>query len=266
MSFKPYLGALDIPNEFRERDRQIAILIPSARSPDSCIRHFALSDPSLFKVLIQLEPPVIRDFTDSIIQHHQKFDLIIAWHEPILENCSNAVKYTYGTHWVNLNTFKPNKKNEISFITSSKRFCEAHELRQRIFQALLSTASINEFSIRNIKTPPRIENKNEVFENAKFSIVVENESIRNWMTEKLMDCFVTRTVPIYCGCPNVGEYFCEKGVLTFSTLPELGEILNKLRPERYDEMVDSIEKNYETALQYGNFHERMDKEIDLYLS
>jgi hypothetical protein len=30
--------------------------------------------------------------------------------------------------------------------------------------------------------------------------------MENWVTEKIVDCVITGTVPIYWGAPNIGEY------------------------------------------------------------
>ena len=41
----------------------------------------------------------------------------------------------------------------------------------------------------------------------KYSLALENSSHNNYFTEKLIDCFLTWTKPIYWGCPNVFDYF-----------------------------------------------------------
>lgn len=41
----------------------------------------------------------------------------------------------------------------------------------------------------------------------EYSIAIENSCVRNYFTEKLIDCFLTLTKPIYWGCPNIADYF-----------------------------------------------------------
>lgn len=48
-----------------------------------------------------------------------------------------------------------------------------------------------------------------------FHLVVENVSQRDYFTEKLLDCLLTLTLPIYWGCPNLGEYFDLQGIIHF---------------------------------------------------
>ena len=41
----------------------------------------------------------------------------------------------------------------------------------------------------------------------QYSICIENTCSRNYFTEKITDCFICGTVPIYFGCPNIEDYF-----------------------------------------------------------
>jgi hypothetical protein len=41
----------------------------------------------------------------------------------------------------------------------------------------------------------------------RYSFCAENKSIPNYFTEKIIDCFLCWTKPIYWGCPNIGDYF-----------------------------------------------------------
>jgi hypothetical protein len=41
----------------------------------------------------------------------------------------------------------------------------------------------------------------------RYSIVLENSQEKNYWTEKLADAFLGWCVPVYWGCPNIGDYF-----------------------------------------------------------
>ena len=128
--------------------------------------------------------------------------------------------------------------------------------------SLPATNSYNVNNFNGVTTPPRIESKNILFENAKYHVVIENTSRPNWITEKLIDSLATKTIPIYWGCPNVGDFFNEEGILTFNNMDELNTVLNSITPEFYDEMKDVIEENYEKSKEYYNFHERVEREVN----
>lgn len=52
-----------------------------------------------------------------------------------------------------------------------------------------------------------IKNKKDALKDYKFSIAIENCVEENYITEKLFDCILTDTTPIYYGCPNVDKHF-----------------------------------------------------------
>ncbi len=57
------------------------------------------------------------------------------------------------------------------------------------------------------------ENKEDGLLPYLFSIVIENCKEPEYFSEKLLDCFFTKTIPIFWGEGNVEEYFDMKGVI-----------------------------------------------------
>jgi hypothetical protein len=51
--------------------------------------------------------------------------------------------------------------------------------------------------------------------------VIENVVDDCWFTEKLLDSFLSGTIPIYCGCPTIGDFFDLQGMLLFTSVDEL---------------------------------------------
>lgn len=47
----------------------------------------------------------------------------------------------------------------------------------------------------------------------KYSIAIENSSIPGYFTEKISDCYLTLTVPVYYGCPNIEKYFDPSSII-----------------------------------------------------
>jgi hypothetical protein len=52
----------------------------------------------------------------------------------------------------------------------------------------------------------RVENKLETLRNYRFSLCFENSRFPGYVSEKIFDCFFTRTIPIYLGAPDVTRY------------------------------------------------------------
>ncbi len=95
-----------------------------------------------------------------------------------------------------------------------------------------------------------IENKLDSLRDYRFQIVVENSIIDTYFTEKIIDCLVTGTVPVYYGTDRIREYFNMNGILQFRTLDQLVDILSSLSEEDYKARQSAIEDNYNRAQEY----------------
>ena len=106
------------------------------------------------------------------------------------------------------------------------------------------------------------EIKNELFY-SQFHIAIENMSSYNWFTEKLIDCFQTKTIPIYLGCPNIGDFFDTRGMFIVKNLDDITNVCNSITTETYHQMLPYIQENYERSFKYAKFRESLrDKIID----
>ena len=83
-----------------------------------------------------------------------------------------------------------------------------------------------------------------------FQIAIENIILDTYFTEKLIDCFVTGTIPIYRGSRRVSEFFDADGILFYSNTEELFVILRSLTPEDYERRLPHVRRNFELAQRY----------------
>jgi len=80
-----------------------------------------------------------------------------------------------------------------------------------------------------------------------FHIAIENIKRDNFYTEKILDAFLTKTIPIYYGCPNIGEFFNSDGIITFDNETQAIDICNSLTEDDYYKRVNAINENYKIA-------------------
>lgn len=153
-----------------------------------------------------------------------------------------------------------NKQFAVSFLTSNKAFCPGHQLRVEIYDLLKE--SYGDLKVVKHMSPPRIDDKRTILEPYQFSVAVENAMHRNWFADKIVDCFVAKTVPIYWGCPNLPDFFNMDGVILFEGLHDLPSVLEKLTPETYAKMLPAVEDNYTRSLQWVHTWDRIEAEID----
>jgi hypothetical protein len=71
-----------------------------------------------------------------------------------------------------------------------------------------------------------------------------------YFTEKIIDCFMTGTIPIYYGCPSIENFFDINGIIVFDTVDELENILYNLTEKDYNEKYESIKNNFEKAKEF----------------
>jgi len=257
-------------------------------------------NPNSFKVFInstesKLSPN--RENIEAVIANHKQYDLMLVTDPEIIEHCDNAIMFPYGTTWLNkghidhpdglgkfdedyLKQFWDNKKFEVSYLCSSHfRQLDGYQLRKFLWLER-EWISIPKKFLSSVRYPvpdlppgpigasmllPEDDKKHLFY--SQFSLAIENASVDNYFTEKLMDCFLTKTVPIYFGCPNIGDYFNLKGMVHLDG-PELSaavQKINALTPETYEKMLPYIEENYQKALEYceKTFAERVKEQIDI---
>jgi hypothetical protein len=94
-----------------------------------------------------------------------------------------------------------------------------------------------------------------------FHVCIENVSKKFFFTEKLIDCFLCKSIPIYLGCPNINEYFDTSGMILVNDLNSLINACNSVDDKFYYDSSDVIEKNYLQALKWINYPERLNNKI-----
>jgi len=130
------------------------------------------------------------------------------------------------------------KSKMISMICSNKNMCLGHKKRLMWRDRLQGNVDI--FG----KGFNPVDKKEDALNDYMFSVVLENEECPGYFTEKIIDCFLTGTIPIYVGAPNIGRFFNMDGIFL------LEEHKVELSKELYAERMDAIEENYRLALNY----------------
>lgn len=97
----------------------------------------------------------------------------------------------------------PDKIRNVSWITSNKSIFRGHRKRLRFLEAI---SRRNEFDLFGRGFSP-IEDKWDGLAPYRYSIAVENFRNPHYWSEKLADCFLAWTMPIYYGCTRISEYF-----------------------------------------------------------
>jgi hypothetical protein len=208
-----------------------------------------------YNILIIMEPNQLFGLHNWAIQNHNNFSCILTWGQTILDSCPNSLLFPFGTAFTHVkDRYKEleliNKEFEVSFICGSKNAIEGQQLRQKVYSKQTEVGIPTKWF--HTTTDP----KEICFKNSMFHVAIENSQNQNYFSEKIVDAFLTKTLPVYWGCPNIGDFFDNKGIITFNNEDELINILNSLTEEDYNSRKEYIEKNSQIALYYAEYFTR----------
>lgn len=205
---------------------------------------------------------------DWIIQNHERFSLVLSWDERVLRKCPNSQLLIYGESWLDDGTdriTKPRqKKFEISHLRGAKANSYGHWLRHQIFNRQDEITIPKKFhaTVEPFKVfQDNINGKDFILGESMFSVIIENTSHNNYFTEKLTDCILMKTIPIYWGCSNINMYYNPEGMHQFRSDDQAINIINNLTPEEYEAMLPAVEENYRKAFEYKNYITRIKNQI-----
>jgi hypothetical protein len=101
----------------------------------------------------------------------------------------------------------PEKTRDVSWIASNLSFTPVHKLRTALRLHLQQHApQLVDLFGRGIRPIP---SKWDALTPYRYSLAIENSKGPNLWTEKVADCFLSWTVPLYFGCTNLEDYFPE---------------------------------------------------------
>jgi hypothetical protein len=101
-----------------------------------------------------------------------------------------------------------------------------------------------------------MEDKSEAILPYRYQIVLENNKIDHFWTEKIADCYLGYTFPIYSGCTNLGDYFDRRSFEPAGIDDVQGAITtikSVIESDRWEKSLDAIMKARERVLFQYNF-------------
>lgn len=224
---------------------------------------------SPINIFIACEPNEYFGNHDFAIQNQHAFSFILTWSSKILNNASNAVFLPYGESWWQDTPYEftpTDKQFKVSFLRGSLLKLIGHSYRFELYdrQAELKTPIQfwDKLGERGMDTfESWRQSKIDSFRPYQYSVCIENSSHENYFTEKITDCILNKTIPIYYGCSNIGEFYNSKGILQVNNADEMVRVINSLTPNHYASLLDVVEENYQKAFTYKDYVGNVKKQI-----
>lgn len=158
-----------------------------------------LNHPWMFKGLEQYSAVYspLRESSNSVASHG-----FLGWHSDQNRDFFSSLQV-------------PVKSRVISCICSALDNIPGHRIRNHFTSELRKAIPEISYFGKGINFLP---DKLEGLLSYKYSIALENSSLEHYFTEKINDCFLSYTVPLYYGCSNIGKYFPERSFIPINIL------------------------------------------------
>jgi len=196
--------------------------------------------------LLLFEPPSIQGAYYALLPLlASRYHRIFTHDLDLSRRLANARRITHGGSWLNT-TVDPmsDRSAHISLIASEKATTEGHKLRHRI----ANWVSIRHPEVRLLgRGYHPFEERSEGFLPYRYSVVIENCQRDGYFTEKLIDCLLCGTVPIYWGDPAVGKYFDMAGIIYCEDEAQLRDAIASATVEDYAARAEARRRNAQIA-------------------
>lgn len=182
---------------------------------------------------------------------HRRFHRILTADETLLAQIPNALFFPFGSTWLSKGRDLDLTKTAMcSLIASAKRALEGHELRHAVVDWLRQTGQPVEIMGRGYRP---FADKSEGLAPYRYSVVIENVRERNYFSEKLIDALLCETVPIYWGCPNIGDFFDPGAMIPCTSLQEVQQAIAAMSEADYAARLPVLRRQRAAAETYADF-------------
>lgn len=141
------------------------------------------------------------------------------------------------------------KTRNLAMITSSKQQTVGHRLRHQVVSLLKELKTeVDHFGVygQDIGT-----DKARAYADSRFALVIEAQRSDGFFSEHLLDAIALGCVPVYWGCPNIGQFFDPHGLVCFETLTDLEQLLPRLTPGLFRSKIRGIATNLGRLPEYA---------------
>lgn len=231
----------------------------------------ASSYPPNKRVMATAEPSGYMGYTDDLISKIGSFygAGILSWHSQ-LKHLPQTKPFRMGSSWVTWSSDPSRKEFGIGGIFSGKN---APGFPGYVFRKqIISRQS-------EIKTPGTVFSPTGIWHGVPheypqkskepslrymYHFAVENCREEGYFTEKLLDCFLTYSIPLYYGDPLIGNVFLTDGMIMIDENNFIDKV-NSLTPELYRSKAGAMEENRRRAEKYWHFEDNVVEHLKTFL-
>lgn len=149
-----------------------------------------------------------------------------------------------------LSSLKPEdlqKQNKIVWVTSNQRGSAGHKVRMDFLDRIKSLPDVHLYG-RGINP---IDDKWSVLHDSKYAIAYENFQNDHYWTEKIIDCYLSYTMPLYFGCNKIDDFFPKDSYIQLDPQDRHIELFLKelIASRKWEQSLDAIAQARQSILQ-----------------
>lgn len=204
------------------------------------------------KIAIITEPRCVwhlfyqTDLSVLLKENQDVFEYIFTY-DPVILKLSNAKPMPFAGVW---DTNDLLKTKNISMCCSNKSMCEGHLLRKKVADKLKDKVDV----LGDYLGSARVFTK-DIYSEYKYSVVMENEKDEWYFTEKVLNAFANKCIPIYYGSPKILDIFNKDGIIYVEDINNIENIIDNININEYEKHLEAIEENYEKVKKYICFED-----------
>lgn len=181
-----------------------------------------------------MQEPYMPGHTDWMAEKHDVFSKVFT-HTPLASDPKYVVSHP-ALPWHVDKTYDqlvamrvPEKKRTLSWIVGKADDLPGHLKRLNFLKCIQEDRSLPIDLYGRAVAP--IDDKWDGLAPYRYSLAVENTDTPDYWTEKIADCFLSWTVPIYYGCSNLDKYFPKESYIAINindpkdTLQQIEQII-----------------------------------------
>jgi hypothetical protein len=221
------------------------------------------------RILVVTEPPSIQTYTSI---HANQFGILIS-PVPIANYRGRWIRSQGGLQWfygvamgdgrpvlrhdfsalIDLPVPSP-KSNRISIVTSNKTKVARHRERVALV-SYLKEKFPDRFDVYGQGYQP-VGDKADAIDGYRYHLVIENNNLPDFWTEKLADAYLGFALPLFSGCPNIADYFPSDSFVMLGNITDHAGIADRLieilEADPWAARLDAIRKARNLLLQRHN--------------
>lgn len=193
------------------------------------------------------------------------FDLIFTYDEELLATLPNArfvplvaqpcLLGIAESEFFSEQNLQLSKSNNVMMVASAKRLCGLHDLRIQVAETVRDSKLGDTFG--SFDGGNYVDNLYGLLKKYRYAIMLENDITSYFFSERLINCFLTMTVPIYLGATKLHEFFNTDGIIqiTPKDAQNIAAVLKQCSEQDYESRLSAILYNHEEAKKYINVYD-----------